>query len=334
MKQPRLRHRGFTLIELLVVVAIIAILIGLLLPAVQKVREAAARMTCTNNLKQLGLALHNFNDAQGTLPTYHGIYPAQGSCGVRPGCNRKAPYGSWILHLLPYFEQDNLAQQVLHEVQASAMNERLTIQPGSGARTVVDRVYNGGHTRVYTVWDKPPLYEDHGIWVPQVRTAQFKILRCPSDPSLGPGDLASGWGPTNYLANFNAFDSGSRIGGTLWSNPPGLPSFSDGLSNTLFLAEGYARCDGFGRLALYSWYYHNFGLDWNQHPNTYLFQTQPSVKSCSDGSCCDNWRAQTPHTTLNVLLGDGSVRAVGQISQQTWDHLLMPRDGSPLGADW
>ncbi len=118
-------RRAFTLIELLVVIAIIAVLIGLLLPAVQKVREAANRLKCANNLKQLGLACQTYHDAHGSFPPGYKAWPSADPMATSPGWG-------WAAYLLPYIEQGNLDQSlqysypIEHPANATA---RLTILP-------------------------------------------------------------------------------------------------------------------------------------------------------------------------------------------------------------
>jgi prepilin-type N-terminal cleavage/methylation domain-containing protein len=143
--KTRLLRRGFTLIELLVVIAIIAILIGLLLPAVQKVREAAARTQCSNHLKQLGIAAHNYESTYQILPPgLMGPLPGAGA-----GFSWAAPHTGALTFLLPYVEQDNIAKQLFaYEPRKLNVDDKTDLNPWWSPLSTANAYYNMSQARI------------------------------------------------------------------------------------------------------------------------------------------------------------------------------------------
>jgi prepilin-type N-terminal cleavage/methylation domain-containing protein len=325
MSANRVQKRiGFTLIELLVVIAIIAILIGLLLPAVQKVREAAARTQTRNNLKQVALTLHSCHDTYKRFPPAWGPFPPP-SGAIDTSKMVVGPLHYW---LLPFMEGDNIY-----------------------------KLMNAFPAKVVWTTSSASVYSQ--VVPPFVAPSDFTT----SDGTVTLGGTIP-WGAGCISGNLVVFGSSTQpsnqsgVSGTMWDAKARMATMSDGTSNVIVFATRYAACGSApggaawagGQNTLTSglaWCQSGpfFGGDIGNSPTTAAgytnalgvpFQVAPLQTGGTGANACNPIYAHAYSTGgIQVGLGDGSVRDLSpSISMRTWGQACHPKDGNPLGTDW
>jgi prepilin-type N-terminal cleavage/methylation domain-containing protein len=302
-----LRRRAFTLIELLVVIAIIAILIGLLLPAVQKIREAANRMKCSNNLKQIGLALHNYHDTMQKFPM-----------GQRAGVGA----AGWRAEIFSYLEQDNVYKQLnINDVYNSAVLTNLIIPTYKCPSNSLPDL----QPQTWVTW-----WANRNHQVPSYQG----IMGAYPDPN----------GNTGAIYNSNYGGWWSNNGMLVMNYNTTMADCTDGLSNTIIVAEQAAKV---GTQDIRNGYYTPWGSCTVSQPigtlpagqdmwgvgltcNAYAINSRTTAAGSSQ-TYMGNTILNSSHSGgINALLSDGSVRFIADsIDFNTFQRALCKADGIP-----
>ncbi len=327
MLSPSRTRKGFTLIELLVVIAIIAILIGLLLPAVQKVREAAARAQSQNNIKQSLLACHNGHDTTGYFPSVVSFWWSNPTVFTYSQSD-----ATFFFSLLPYYEQGAISNNISNwggsglgqlgttDKAAMSIPIKVLVAPNdpSGSTGIFAKGFNAG-------W----------MWQPALSNGGVDVALC------------------SYACNFQVFGRPEQVPGNWgdWQNASGkknMGSITDGTSNTIFMAEKRKGCGPAGTPNNTN----TFGTSWGNPADDRYWPTFarrpisatppvaqrqfPTPQFGVTDQNCDNWRAHAMSSNVIMVgMGDGSVRGVSSgITQVTWTRVVMPSDGTVVGNDF
>jgi prepilin-type N-terminal cleavage/methylation domain-containing protein/prepilin-type processing-associated H-X9-DG protein len=303
-RTPLSRRPAFTLIELLVVIAIIGVLIALLLPAVQKVRAAAARLSCQNNLKQIGLAMHSHHDAHGRLPPGGTHTPASGNTATY---GPATPRANWGVFLLPYLEQGNLFARYNDSLPQNdpanvavlatflpvmlcpaGVNGRSLNNPPGLLQPVAPGSYKGVAGRNFTAfngfWDHPPQHAS-AVAQPQARGPLTMVIAVPGASAIGPvrfDEIRDGLSGTLLVGEYESTTQPNER--TYWGVSYSFNSLSDAQLESYTRIPDYLAC--------------------------HAASTAAAGGQGGHAQCRRGFASLHPGNAINFVFCDGSVRSI------------------------